>query len=62
MPTQNIKLADPVTYMRLANEAILTRDPLGVTLILRKIANTEAGLNPLVYLLMIGDYYSKIIQ
>jgi TonB-linked SusC/RagA family outer membrane protein len=50
MPTQNIKLADPVTYMRLANEAILTRDPLGVTLYSEeKIANTEAGLNPLVY-------------
>lgn len=50
MPTRNIELADPVTYMRLANEAILTRDPLGVTLYPEsKIANTQAGLNPLVY-------------
>lgn len=50
MPTMNVELADPVTYMRLANEAILTRDPLGITLYSEsKIANTEAGLNPLVY-------------
>src|SRR5690606_1450389 len=27
-PTRDIELADPVTYMRLNNEAILTRDPL----------------------------------
>src|SRR3546814_10318704 len=29
-PTQNIQLADPVRYMNLYNEAITTRDPLGV--------------------------------
>jgi TonB-linked SusC/RagA family outer membrane protein len=28
-PTQNIEFADPITYMRLGNEAVLTRDPLG---------------------------------
>ena len=28
MPTQEIELADPITYMRLHNEAYLTRDPL----------------------------------
>ncbi len=28
-PTQNIELADPVTYMKSYNEAITTRDPLG---------------------------------
>ena len=27
-PTQEIELADPVTYMRLHNEAYLTRNPL----------------------------------
>jgi TonB-dependent SusC/RagA subfamily outer membrane receptor len=31
MPTQNIALADPVTYMKLHNEAVRTRNPLGVT-------------------------------
>jgi TonB-linked SusC/RagA family outer membrane protein len=50
MPTKNVELADPVTYMKLANEAILTRDPLGVTLYPEeKIANTAAGSNPLLY-------------
>lgn len=29
MPTQMIKIADPITYMQLHNEAVLTRDPLG---------------------------------
>lgn len=49
-PTRNVELADPVTYMKLANESVLTRDPLGVTLYSdEKIANTAAGLNPLVY-------------
>ncbi len=50
MPTKEVELADPVTYMRMANEAVLTRDPLGVTLYSEeKIANTAAGLNPLIY-------------
>jgi TonB-linked SusC/RagA family outer membrane protein len=48
-PTRNVKLADPVTYMRLANEAILTRDPLGITLYSEdKIANTGTG-DPYIY-------------
>ena len=49
-PTQNIQLADPVTYMKLSNEATLTRDPLGTLLYSdEKIENTQAGNNPLVY-------------
>src|SRR3546814_4020810 len=27
-PTQNVELADPITYMQLHNEAVSTRDPL----------------------------------
>lgn len=50
MPTSNVELADPVTYMRLANESVLTRDPLGITLYSeQKIENTAAGFNPLLY-------------
>jgi TonB-linked SusC/RagA family outer membrane protein len=50
MPTQNIELADPVTYMRMHNEAVLTRDPLGRTLYSdTKINNTISGVNPLVF-------------
>lgn len=55
-PTSNVELADPVTYMNMQNEAIATRDPLGVLLYGRdKIANTQAtldnapGSNPIVY-------------
>lgn len=49
-PTKNIELADPVTYMKLHNEAVLTRDPLGqLPYTEEKIANTAAGKNPLVY-------------
>lgn len=49
-PTRNIELADPVTYMRLNNEAIATRNPLAQLLYSdEKIANTEAGSNPVVY-------------
>lgn len=49
-PTTNIKLADPVNYMKMQNEAILTRDPLGSILYSQeKIEMTEAGRYPLIY-------------
>jgi TonB-linked SusC/RagA family outer membrane protein len=48
-PTQSIDLADPVTYMTMGNEAVLTRNPLGGRpYSLEKIANTGTG-NPYVY-------------
>lgn len=41
-PTQMIDIADPITYMRLNNEAVLTRDPKGVIPYPElKIANTQ---------------------
>ncbi len=49
-PTQDIELADPITYMRLNNEAISTRNKLAPTpYSLEKIDNTIAGKNPMVY-------------
>lgn len=49
-PTRDVDLADPVTYMKLSNEAILTRYPLGMTLYSDdKIESTAAKVNPLVY-------------
>jgi len=49
-PTKDIELADPITYMNLANEAVLTRNPQGVTLYPQgKIDNTIAGRNPVVF-------------
>ena len=35
-PTRTVDLADPITYMKLHNEAVRTRDPLGAFLILKK--------------------------
>ena len=55
-PTQNLAIADPVTYMKMYNEAITTRDPLGVPLFTQNdIYNREQtlanapGSNPYVY-------------
>ncbi|MGV8134148.1 MAG: TonB-dependent receptor [Mangrovibacterium sp.] len=50
MPTRNLKLADGITYMKLHNEAVKTRDPLGILPYSpEKIANTQDGKNPVVY-------------
>lgn len=49
-PTRNLELADPVTYMKLGNEAVLTRDRLGLLPYPQaKIDNTIRGTNPVVY-------------
>jgi len=49
-PTRQIELADPITYMNLHNEAILTRDPLGTTVYTQsQIDNTAAGTNPVAF-------------
>ncbi len=49
-PTQDIDLADPVTYMNLHNESVRTRDPLGLLPYTEeKIKYTEQGVNPYVY-------------
>ena len=49
-PTRNVELADPITYMRLADEAVLTREPLGTLPYTdEKIENTIAGLNKYMY-------------
>ncbi|MDR3246878.1 MAG: TonB-dependent receptor [Prevotellaceae bacterium] len=51
MPTKNIEFADPVTFMKLANEAVRTRNPLGELLYSQeKIENTlKPGANPLFF-------------
>lgn len=49
-PTRTVDLADPITYMKLHNEAVRTRDPLGeLPYSEEKIAGTEMGLNPQAY-------------
>ena len=48
--TRNIGLADNITYMKLANEAVLTRNPLGsLPYSQNKIDHTANGDNPLLY-------------
>lgn len=47
---KNIQLADNITYMTLANEAVLTRNPLGILPYSQnKIDHTAAGDDPLLY-------------
>lgn len=60
-PTKNIKLADPVTYMKMANEAVLTRNPLGLPLYQQeKIDNTVPGANPYIY--PSNDWYDILFK
>ena len=48
--TQDIELADPITYMQMHNEAIRTRDPIGLLpYSLNKVDQTIAGGNPVLY-------------
>ena len=51
MPTRMIDIADPITYMRLNNEAVSTRNPLGILPYSEaKIAATmDPNRNPYVY-------------
>ncbi|MDR0541869.1 MAG: TonB-dependent receptor [Dysgonamonadaceae bacterium] len=47
-PTRNMEFASPVTYMKLHNDAIRTRDPMATVLYSsEKILNTEKGIDPL---------------
>ncbi|MDR1668138.1 MAG: TonB-dependent receptor, partial [Bacteroidales bacterium] len=49
-PTRKVELADPVTWMQLANEAVLTRNPMGADVYSQeKIDNTISGRDPLRY-------------
>ncbi|HVK49774.1 MAG TPA: TonB-dependent receptor [Pseudobacter sp.] len=48
-PTQDVKFADPVTYMKLENEANATRGNLILPYSQEKIENTESGKNPVVF-------------
>ncbi|MDR2472750.1 MAG: TonB-dependent receptor [Tannerella sp.] len=49
-PTENVAIADPVSYMKYHNEAVITRTP-GRTLPYsqKKIAYTERGIDPVRY-------------
>ncbi len=49
-PTQDIEMADPITWIQLWNEAVKTRNPLGTNAYSQsKVAQTIAGTNPYAY-------------
>jgi len=61
-PTSNVELADPVTYMRLHNESVLTRNPLGeLPYSQDKIENTmKPGVSPYIY--PANDWHSLLFK
>jgi len=61
-PTQIAKIADPYTYMDLHNEAVLTRNPLGlIPYSPTKVANTkDPNRNPYVY--PVNDWYGMLFK
>jgi TonB-linked SusC/RagA family outer membrane protein len=60
-PVQMVKMADPITYMRLANEAVITRNPLGVPPYSQsKIDNTIKGTNAYYY--PTTDWYNELFN
>ena len=60
--TSNIELADPITYMKLHNEAVLTRNPLGEAPYKEdKIENTlKPGASPYIY--PANDWYDLLFN
>jgi TonB-linked SusC/RagA family outer membrane protein len=60
-PTRRIEIADPLTFMRMHNEAIKTRDPYGPVLYSsEKISMTEQGLYPDIY--PATDWYKTMFE
>lgn len=61
MPTRSVEFADPITYMQLANEAVLTRDPLSqLPYSDAQIDNAIAGTNP--YMFPATDWRKALIK
>lgn len=60
-PTRKIKTADPITFMKMHNEGIKTRDPLGLQMYSpEKIIMTEKGLYPDMY--PSTDWYNELFK
>lgn len=61
MPTSDVDLADPITYMKMNNEAVRTRNPLrAVPYSYEKIDNTVLGKNSYVY--PANDWYNMLFK
>ncbi len=60
-PTREIELADPITYMELHNEAVKTRNPLGLLpYSLEKVEKTKQGVDPILYPTV--DWYHQLFK
>lgn len=60
-PTQSLDIADPITYMKMHNEAVTTRNPLAPQPYSQeKIDNTIAGTNPYMYPAV--DWYNMLFN
>ena len=60
-PTKMFELADPITYMKLHNEAILTRDPLHALMYSEdKIDNTIPGHSSVIY--PVTDWRNELLK
>lgn len=61
MPTKRVEIADPVTFMRMQNESVKTRNPLGLLLYdQEKITMTERGLYPDIF--PTTDWYKTMFR
>lgn len=59
--TRDLQLADPITYMKMHNEAVRTRNPLEpLPYSADKIANTIAGTDPVLY--PTTDWYNLLFK
>lgn len=59
--TKNIELADPITYMLMHNEAVRTRNPIGLLpYSLNKVDQTIAGGDPVLY--PTTDWYKELFE
>lgn len=59
--TRDLELADPITYMKMHNEAVRTRNPLEpLPYSADKIANTIAGTDPVLY--PTTDWYNMLFK
>jgi TonB-linked SusC/RagA family outer membrane protein len=59
--TRKVEIADPITFMRMHNESIKTRDPMGIALYTpEKITMTERGLYPDIY--PATDWYNTMFN
>ena len=60
-PTRELELADPITYMEMHNEAVKTRNPLGLLpYSLEKVEKTKEGADPILYPTV--DWYHELFK